>query len=230
LLVLRKKNLVNWCFRNSRFVRRRYNAFWNKKCTIVRAGFVPINTKRFLFIRKSIRVTEDPVSKAICILGITRVNINSTEQLLSYVTQGVALRMTGRSVKTWFDGDVFGESVCLASNSVNPTSSRSHAILTLSMSRGSGSLITTSKFHFVDLAGSERLKKTKSEGSRLKEGIHINTGLLALSNVINVLSSEAYQNQPLVQHVPYRDSKLTRLLQVDTVLILSKSFGRIFVR
>ncbi|XP_053990760.1 kinesin-like protein KIF21A isoform X2 [Hylaeus volcanicus] len=143
---------------------------------------------------KSIRVTEDPVSKAICILGITRVNVNSTEQLLNYVTQGVGLRMT-------------------ASNSVNPTSSRSHAILTLSMSRGSGSLITTSKFHFVDLAGSERLKKTKSEGSRLKEGIHINTGLLALSNVINVLSSEAYQSQPLVHHVPYRDSKLTRLLQ-----------------
>ena len=62
------------------------------------------------------------------------------------------------------------------------------------------------KMHLVDLAGSERLKRTKTEGQRLQEGIKINKGLLALGNVINALSENK-------QHVPYRDSKLTRMLQ-----------------
>ena len=67
------------------------------------------------------------------------------------------------------------------------------------------------KFHFVDLAGSERQSKTKAEGLRLKEGININMGLLALGNVISVLGEENPTNR--VRHVPYRESKLTRLLQ-----------------
>ncbi|KAL6746535.1 hypothetical protein V8C86DRAFT_2939694 [Haematococcus lacustris] len=62
------------------------------------------------------------------------------------------------------------------------------------------------KMHLVDLAGSERAKRTKAEGARLKEGIHINRGLLALGNVINAIVDNH-------KHVPYRDSKLTRLLQ-----------------
>jgi Kinesin motor domain len=63
------------------------------------------------------------------------------------------------------------------------------------------------KMHLVDLAGSERVKRTKAEGQRLKEGININKGLLALGNVICALSEQR-------MHVPYRDSKLTRMLQV----------------
>jgi hypothetical protein len=66
-----------------------------------------------------------------------------------------------------------------------------------------------SKFHFVDLAGSERLKKTNAEGDRKKEGISINQGLLALGNVISALGDESRKTG----HVPYRDSKLTRMLQ-----------------
>ena len=62
------------------------------------------------------------------------------------------------------------------------------------------------KMHLVDLAGSERVKRTKTEGQRLQEGIKINKGLLALGNVINALAENK-------QHVPYRDSKLTRMLQ-----------------
>eukprot|EP01132_Coremiostelium_polycephalum_P010331 gene10331-12684_t len=68
-----------------------------------------------------------------------------------------------------------------------------------------------SQFHFVDLAGSERIKKTKAEGQRLKEGININSGLLALGNVISALGDTRRTNKP--KHVPYRDSKLTRILQ-----------------
>ncbi|RUS22443.1 hypothetical protein BC937DRAFT_89158 [Endogone sp. FLAS-F59071] len=76
---------------------------------------------------------------------------------------------------------------------------------------GSGSEVTrtTSKFHFVDLAGSERLKRTGASGDRAKEGISINAGLLALGNVISALGDETRK----ATHVPYRDSKLTRLLQ-----------------
>ncbi|KAL1411298.1 hypothetical protein Q8F55_002249 [Vanrija albida] len=67
----------------------------------------------------------------------------------------------------------------------------------------------TSKFNMVDLAGSERLKRTAAQGERMREGISINSGLLALGNVISALA-EPSKNRG---HVPYRDSKLTRLLQ-----------------
>jgi len=65
------------------------------------------------------------------------------------------------------------------------------------------------KFHFVDLAGSERAKKTGAVGATLKEGININKSLLVLGNVISALSEEGKKNN----FVPYRDSKLTRILQ-----------------
>lgn len=71
--------------------------------------------------------------------------------------------------------------------------------------------VRKSKFHFVDLAGSERAKRTKAEGQQLKEGIDINKGLLALGNVISALGDEQKRGKV---HVPYRDSKVTRILQV----------------
>lgn len=82
-------------------------------------------------------------------------------------------------------------------------------------------VVSHSKFHFVDLAGSERLKRTAAQGDRRKEGININAGLLALGNVISALadshhhssSSPSSLKQRPTPHIPYRDSKLTRLLQ-----------------
>ncbi|KAI8096408.1 uncharacterized protein BX664DRAFT_259172, partial [Halteromyces radiatus] len=74
-------------------------------------------------------------------------------------------------------------------------------------------MIMLSKFHFVDLAGSERLKRTAAEGDRRKEGISINAGLLALGNVISALAADPSNHQKKAAHIPYRDSKLTRLLQ-----------------
>ncbi|ORZ15901.1 hypothetical protein BCR42DRAFT_352908 [Absidia repens] len=74
-------------------------------------------------------------------------------------------------------------------------------------------MILHSKFHFVDLAGSERLKRTAAEGDRRKEGININAGLLALGNVISALASDPSHTNRKAAHIPYRDSKLTRLLQ-----------------
>ena len=72
----------------------------------------------------------------------------------------------------------------------------------------------------MDLAGSERQKKTKADGERLKEGININMGLLALGNVISALGDEKRGPD---SHIPYRDSKLTRLLQVRSVLLIRVS-------
>ena len=63
------------------------------------------------------------------------------------------------------------------------------------------------KLNLVDLAGSERQKKTQATGSRSNEGIHINLALSTLGQVIGSLVSSN------TSHIPYRDSKLTRLLQ-----------------
>lgn len=108
----------------------------------------------------------------------------------------------------------------VAATNMNEQSSRSHAIFSLHIKQQrvipqtvSGQEIEmevlTAKFHFVDLAGSERLKRTGATGDRAKEGISINCGLLALGNVISALGGANGK----VSHVPYRDSKLTRLLQ-----------------
>ena len=101
---------------------------------------------------------------------------------------------------------------------MNDQSSRSHAIFTITLEQrencgqaGEESATIKSKFHLVDLAGSERQSKTKAKGLRLKEGININLGLLALGNVISVLGEDNPSNK--TRHVPYRESKLTRLLQ-----------------
>lgn len=62
--------------------------------------------------------------------------------------------------------------------------------------------------NLVDLAGSERLKKSASEGQRKTEALHINSSLTALGKVVMALDPSSG-----LTHVPYRDSKLTRLLQ-----------------
>lgn len=110
----------------------------------------------------------------------------------------------------------------VASTNMNSTSSRSHAICTLrvtSQSRAADGSCNEikSKLTLVDLAGSERAKRTGAEGSRMKEGININKGLFVLGQVVSCLSQLADQSSSASnsqhQHIPYRDSKLTRLLQ-----------------
>lgn len=86
--------------------------------------------------------------------------------------------------------------------------------------------VRKSKFHFVDLAGSERIKRTGAEGQRMKEGIDINKGLLALGNVISALGDESKRGKVFV---PYRDSKLTRMLRVSNVTQLAKSSCNTFI-
>ncbi|KAL8572768.1 hypothetical protein ACOMHN_030350 [Nucella lapillus] len=95
---------------------------------------------------------------------------------------------------------------------MNADSSRSHSIFTIFMEMSSDDEsgeehIRAGKLNLVDLAGSERLAKTGATGDRLKEATKINLSLSALGNVISALVDGKSK------HIPYRDSKLTRLLQ-----------------
>ncbi|KAK9755004.1 Kinesin motor domain [Popillia japonica] len=94
---------------------------------------------------------------------------------------------------------------------MNQASSRSHSIFTVSIeqisSENNNESIKKGKLNLVDLAGSERQTKTGATGDRLKEATKINLSLSALGNVISALVDGK------AKHIPYRDSKLTRLLQ-----------------
>ena len=96
----------------------------------------------------------------------------------------------------------------VASNNVNEHSSRSHLVLcvkVLAVNKGTG-ITAQGRLNLIDLAGSERLKSTQAEGLRLKEAQNINKSLSALGDVVASLGKRS-------SHVPYRNSKLTFLLQ-----------------
>jgi kinesin family protein C2/C3 len=94
-----------------------------------------------------------------------------------------------------------------ASTSLNQTSSRSHMVLWVDVTSGfEGQDGNKGTLFLVDLAGSERVKKSEVEGDHMKEAGHINKSLSALGNVMEALDRKA-------SHIPYRDSKLTYLLQ-----------------
>uniref|UniRef100_A0A8C6NTY6 Kinesin family member 4A n=1 Tax=Nothobranchius furzeri TaxID=105023 RepID=A0A8C6NTY6_NOTFU len=142
--------------------------------------------------KPALSIREDP-KEGIKIVGLTERQVFSGPEMVSCLELGNSARTVG-------------------STAMNAASSRSHAIFTITLEqrRGSDKVDSViSKLHLVDLAGSERQKKTKAEGDRLKEGISINRGLLSLGNVISALGDESKKST----FVPYRDSKLTRLLQ-----------------
>ncbi|KAL1356807.1 hypothetical protein HN51_008787 [Arachis hypogaea] len=109
-------------------------------------------------------------------------------------------------------------SICEAQRQVgetalNDTSSRSHQIIRLTIQstlRENADCVRSfvATLNFVDLAGSERAAQTHADGTRLREGCHINLSLMTLTTVIRKLSVGKRSG-----HIPYRDSKLTRILQ-----------------
>ncbi|KAI5148438.1 hypothetical protein ENBRE01_0319 [Enteropsectra breve] len=134
------------------------------------------------------------VGKEANIVGMREVPVHSLEEALSLLNIGCTRRTSG-------------------STEMNSISSRSHAIFSLTLAQplpgstaGCDSKMIISKINFVDLAGSERMKRTNCRGSAARESININTGLLALGNVISALYTKK-------GYIPYRDSKLTRILQ-----------------
>ncbi|KAL5102515.1 hypothetical protein RYX36_006842 [Vicia faba] len=135
---------------------------------------------------------RETYSGGITLAGVTEPEVKTKEEMSSHLSRGSMSRATG-------------------STNMNSQSSRSHAIFTITMEQKNGDDVLCAKLHLVDLAGSERAKRTGADGMRLKEGIHINKGLLTLGNVISALGDERKRKEG--GHVPYRDSKLTRLLQ-----------------
>ncbi|KAL3505041.1 hypothetical protein ACH5RR_034882 [Cinchona calisaya] len=144
---------------------------------------------------------HESLERGVFVAGLREEIVNSAEQVLELIQRGEVNRH-------------FGET------NMNVRSSRSHTIFRMVIeSKGkdttsgdnsnSDDAIRVSVLNLVDLAGSERIAKTGAGGVRLKEGKHINKSLMVLGNVINKLSEGGKQRG----HIPYRDSKLTRILQ-----------------
>ncbi|KAJ3069596.1 hypothetical protein HDU98_007346 [Podochytrium sp. JEL0797] len=129
--------------------------------------------------------------KGVYVKGLLEVFVGSIEEVYDVMKRGLQARV-------------------IASTSLNAESSRSHSIFVLQINLKNlvdGST-RTGKLYLVDLAGSEKIGKTGATGQTLEEAKKINKSLSALGMVINALTAEGK-----AQHIPYRDSKLTRILQ-----------------
>ncbi|KAG9349817.1 hypothetical protein JZ751_026170 [Albula glossodonta] len=130
------------------------------------------------------------------ITGITEFSTSNAKEIMQLLTKGNKQRTQEPTA-------------------ANQTSSRSHAILQVTVKQKSrvkdiSEEVRVGKLFMVDLAGTERASQTQNRGKRMKEGAHINRSLLALANCINALSEKGGKG---AQFVNYRDSKLTRLLK-----------------
>ncbi|CAI2161616.1 2010_t:CDS:2 [Funneliformis geosporum] len=167
--------------------------------------------------------------------GLQEIKVNSVEEVMGHLARGSLNRQVGATdmnSQSSRSHAIFSVTLCqqkqMSSNGItsstpnSPTTRPSTPTRISSTPSRAGSRLSkmiddgdwvcvTSKFNFVDLAGSERLKRTAASGDRAKEGISINSGLLALGNVISSLGDPSKAKN--TTHIPYRDSKLTRLLQ-----------------
>lgn len=141
-----------------------------------------------------LEIKEHPVL-GVYVKGLQEFVVESAEKLQKIIDQG----MQSRTV---------------ASTHMNADSSRSHSVFVI-MIRQKDIVDETknvfAKVNLVDLAGSERVKSTGASGATLKEGANINKSLSELGNVINALVAQAKGKKGVF--VPYRNSKLTRVLQ-----------------
>ncbi|CAB0038458.1 unnamed protein product [Trichogramma brassicae] len=143
-----------------------------------------------------LHLKEDPVRGTYVAGGLREVTVKDARECARLVEQGDRRRAA-------------------AATKMNAASSRSHAVLTISLEAiaigpemaDASSAVRRGRLHLVDLAGSERQGRTGATGDRLKEAASINLSLSALGNVISALAAGNGR------HVPYRDSKLTRLLR-----------------
>ncbi|XP_061367839.1 kinesin-like protein KIN-7O [Gastrolobium bilobum] len=144
---------------------------------------------------------HENLERGIFVAGLREEIVASPEQVLDLMEYGESHRHIGET-------------------NMNLYSSRSHTIFRMIIESrdrsededndSSCDAVRVSVLNLVDLAGSERAAKTGAEGVRLKEGSHINKSLMTLGTVIKKLSEGAESQGG---HVPYRDSKLTRILQ-----------------
>jgi hypothetical protein len=137
--------------------------------------------------KTDLKIREDK-SKGIWIENVSEICVGSPQESMDLLRFGQSNRSTAATL-------------------MNAESSRSHSIFIVSLIQKSESDTKESKLYLVDLAGSEKVRKTGAEGQVLEEAKMINKSLSALGNVINALTD------PKTGHIPYRDSKLTRILQ-----------------
>ncbi|XP_020273285.1 kinesin-like protein KIN-12F isoform X2 [Asparagus officinalis] len=138
---------------------------------------------------------REDIRKGVYVENLTEFEVETVNDILRLLFQGAANRK-------------------VAATNMNRESSRSHSVFTCVIEsrweKDSTTNLRFARLNLVDLAGSERQKTSGVEGERLKEAVSINKSLSALGHVITVLADVAHGKQ---RHVPYRDSRLTFLLQ-----------------
>ncbi|KAJ8765465.1 hypothetical protein K2173_014587 [Erythroxylum novogranatense] len=141
-----------------------------------------------------LELREDP-EQGIVVAGLRCIKVHSADKILALLNLGNSRRKT-------------------ESTEANATSSRSHAVLEITVKRKQRNKyrdqVVRGKLALVDLAGSERASETNIGGQKLRDGANINRSLLALANCINALGK---QQKKGLAYVPYRNSKLTRILK-----------------
>ena len=158
----------------------------------VYASFIQIYLEKIYDLvnpaKEKLKIYQD-ASKGLWVTDATNVPVKSSNEILRQLELGIKNRITA------------------ATNS-NAESSRAHAVFILSINKNliNEGTVISSQVYLVDLCGSERTSKTGAQEERLKEAQNINKSLLSLGNVIGALVEHK-------KHIPYRDSKLTRLLQ-----------------
>ncbi|XP_048499237.1 kinesin-like protein KIN-1 isoform X4 [Beta vulgaris subsp. vulgaris] len=142
--------------------------------------------------KDNIQIKESK-SQGIILSGVTEIPVLEAAEAMQILSNGIANRAVGET-------------------QMNVSSSRSHCVYTFTVQQETpvDKRTKTGKLMLVDLAGSEKVGKTGAEGRLLDEAKTINKSLSALGNVVNALTCSP-QNK--LTHIPYRDSKLTRILQ-----------------
>ena len=153
----------------------------------IRDLLVPGGSKAGLMLR------ED-ANQAVSVAGLSSHHPQNVQEVMDMIVRGNEYRT-------------------MSPTEANATSSRSHAVIQINVSQKDRNADinephTMATLSIIDLAGSERASATKNRGDRLLEGANINKSLLALGSCINALCDPRKKN-----HVPYRNSKLTRLLK-----------------
>ena len=167
---------------------------------IIRASFLQIYNESISDLlkpdKKNLQIREDK-KKGIYVDLLSEWAVRTPVDLYALLKKGGNLRAT-------------------SSTYMNDVSSRSHAVfvitveqMTTELNQGNKTQIKVGKLNLVDLAGSERIRITGTTGQQLEESKKINKSLSCLGNVINALTDKKNKNN----YIPYRDSKLTRLLQ-----------------
>uniref|UniRef100_E1BDH4 Kinesin-like protein n=1 Tax=Bos taurus TaxID=9913 RepID=E1BDH4_BOVIN len=171
---------------------------------------------RDLLVNSGPLAVREDAQKGVVVQGLTLHQPKSSEEILQLLDNGNRNR-------TQHPTDM------------NATSSRSHAVFQIYLRQQDKTAsinqnVRIAKMTLIDLAGSERASATSAKGTRFIEGTNINRSLLALGNVINALADTKKKNQ----HIPYRNSKLTRLLKdslggnCQTIMIAAVSPSSVF--